>query len=69
MVAITATARLMINSPPRNSRSLPEQLWLAALHDLLGFALWCWSFTTRHVHWRDARYRIARDGTLHLISQ
>ena len=69
MVAITAGARLMINSAPRNSLSLPGQLWLAALHDLLGFLLWCWSFATRRVHWRDARYRIARDGTLHPLTQ
>jgi len=64
MVAITAIARLMISSGPRNSYSLPLQLCLAALSDLLGFVLWCWSFATRRVHWRDARYRIARDGTI-----
>jgi len=64
MVAVTAIARLMINSAPRSSHSLPGQLCLAALSDLLGFVLWCWSFATRRVHWRDARYRIARDGTI-----
>ena len=67
MVAVTVMARLMLNSPPRNSRSLLAQLWLVALNDLLGFALWCWSFTTRRVHWRQARYRVARDGTIHPI--
>jgi len=64
MVAVTVIARLMINSAPRNSHSLPGQLGLAALGDLLGFVLWCWSFATRRVHWRHARYRIARDGTI-----
>jgi len=64
MVAITAIARLTINSSPRISYSLPLQLCLAALSDLLGFVLWCWSFATRRVHWRHARYRIARDGTI-----
>jgi ceramide glucosyltransferase len=64
MVAVTVIARLMINSAPRNSHSLPGQLGLAALSDLLGFVLWCWSFATRRVHWRDTRYRIARDGTI-----
>ena len=64
MVAVTAIARLMISSSPRNAYSLPAQLSLAALSDLLGFVLWCWSFATRRVHWRDARYRIARDGTI-----
>ena len=64
MLAVTVIARLMINSAPRNSHSLPGQLGLAALSDLLGFVLWCWSFATRRVHWRDARYLIARDGTI-----
>jgi len=63
MVAITALARLMIDSAPRKPYSPLAQLWLVALNDLLVFALWCWSFTTRHVHWRQARYRVARDGT------
>jgi ceramide glucosyltransferase len=67
MAAITATARLMINSPPRRSCSLPGQLWLVALNDLLGLVLWCWSFATRRVHWRDGRYHIARDGSIHPI--
>jgi ceramide glucosyltransferase len=68
MVAVTAGVRLMINSEPRKSRSPVAQLWLVALNDLLGFALWCWSFTTRRVHWRQAYYRVARDGTIHPIT-
>jgi ceramide glucosyltransferase len=64
MVAVTVLARLMINSGPRSSRPLPVQMCLAALSDLLGFVLWCWSFATRRVHWRDVRYLIARDGTI-----
>jgi ceramide glucosyltransferase len=67
MVAITVAARLMINSAPRRSRSPPWQLWLVAVNDLLGLVLWCWSFTTRRVYWRDGRYRIARDGSIHPI--
>jgi ceramide glucosyltransferase len=69
MVTLTATARLMINSAPRRSRSLPGQLWLVALNDLLGFVLWCWSFTTRRVQWRQGRYRVSRDGTIHPITR
>ena len=64
MLAVTAIARLMIHSAPRNSYSLPGQLGLAALSDMLGFVLFCWSFAGRRVHWRDARYLIARDGTI-----
>lgn len=63
MVVITAGARLMIDSEPRRAHSRLAQLWLVALCDLLAFALWCWSFTTRQVQWRDTRYRVARDGT------
>jgi ceramide glucosyltransferase len=69
MLAITAGARLMINSMPRKSRSPLAQLWLVALNDFIGFGLWCWSFTTRRVHWRRARYRVARDGTIHPITR
>jgi ceramide glucosyltransferase len=67
MVAITVMARPMINSAPRKPYSPLAQLWLVALNDVLAFALWCWSFTTRHVHWRRALYRVARDGTAHPI--
>jgi ceramide glucosyltransferase len=67
MVLITAIARLMIDSGPRKTHSPLAQLWLVAFSDLLVFALWCWSFTGRRVHWRQARYRVARDGTAQLI--
>ena len=67
MLAVTVAARFMINSSPRKPYSLLTQLWLVALNDLLAFALWCWSFTAREVHWRDARYRVGRDGTAHPI--
>jgi ceramide glucosyltransferase len=68
MVAVTALARLMIDSAPRKPRPLLTQLWLVVCSDLLVSALWCWSFTTRHVHWRQARYWVARDGTAHPVS-
>jgi ceramide glucosyltransferase len=68
MVVVTVLARLMINSVPRKSYLFLAQLWLVALNDLLTFSLWCWSFATRQVRWRDARYRVARDGTAHPIS-
>jgi ceramide glucosyltransferase len=67
MLAITSLARLMIDSAPRKPYSLLAQLWLVTLNDLLAFSLWCWSFATRRVQWRHARYRVARDGTAHPI--
>jgi ceramide glucosyltransferase len=69
MLLITVIVRLMINSEPRNTYPRLTQLWLVALGDLLAFALWCWSFTTRRVQWRDTRYRVARDGTAHPFPQ
>ena len=63
LLAVTAAARVMIDSAPRRSCSPWMQLWVIPLADLLAFALWCWSFATREVEWRHARYRVARDGT------
>ena len=67
MLLITVIVRLMIDSEPRDTHPRLARLWLVALSDLLAFALWCWSFTTRRVHWHDTRYRVARDGTAHPI--
>jgi ceramide glucosyltransferase len=65
LLAVTVAARLMIDSPPRKPYSALVQLWLVALNDLLAFALWCWGFTARQVHWRNVRYWVDRDGTAH----
>ena len=67
MLAITALARLMLHSTSRDARSALAQLWALPLTDLLTFALWCWGFVTRRVQWRQARYRVARDGSAHLL--
>jgi ceramide glucosyltransferase len=64
LLTATGVARLMISSAPRKSRSVVAQLWVLALNDLLVLSLWCWSFATRRVRWRQARFRVARDGTL-----
>jgi ceramide glucosyltransferase len=63
LLAVTAGARIMIDSAPRRSCSPFMQLWVILLADLLAFALWCWSFATREVEWRHTRFRVARDGT------
>jgi ceramide glucosyltransferase len=62
-VAITAFSRVTIHLATRDSRSSIWQLGLLVLRDLLTFALWTWSFTTRRVQWRDDSYWIAADGT------
>lgn len=67
ILAITATARFVLDSKPRQARPFASQLWLLALNDLLTFSLWCWSFATRRVQWRRLRYRVGRDGTAYPI--
>lgn len=67
MLAITAIARFVLDSSPRKACPFLAQLWLVALSDLLTFSLWCWGFATRQVQWREARYRVARDGTAYPI--
>jgi ceramide glucosyltransferase len=68
MMVVTALARFMISSAPRRRHSPIAQLWLVAFNDLFLFALWCWSFTTRRVQWRQTRYHVARDGTAQPIA-
>jgi ceramide glucosyltransferase len=67
MLVVTVAARFVLDSVHRRARPFFAQLWLVALNDLVTFSLWCWSFATRQVQWRQARYRVARDGTAHPI--
>lgn len=62
LFGITLLARILLHRAVRKSGS-PTQLWAVLLNDGLGFALWGWGFTTRRVHWRDDRFRVARDGS------
>ena len=39
------------------------------LHDALLLALWCWSFRRREVSWRQERFGIGRDGSLHRVHE
>jgi ceramide glucosyltransferase len=67
ILGVTCGARAVLHCLARRPRQgAPPllRLWAVPLSDLLGFALWCWSFTTRRVQWRDARYHVARDGSL-----
>jgi len=64
LLAVTAGARLMLHFATRRSGSGPSPLWVAPLSDFLAFALWCWGFASRRVYWRQARYRVARDGSV-----
>lgn len=68
MLAITGAARLLLHFSARKPGSAFLQLWVLPLNDLLAFALWCWGFVSRRVHWRQARYRVARDGSAQPIA-
>jgi len=69
MVALTATARLILHAGRRQSQIPALQILLVPVRDLLSLALWGWSFTTRRVKWRDAEYRVSKDGLALLIAR
>jgi ceramide glucosyltransferase len=63
MLGITVLARVMLHCAARKPNSALAPLWALPLSDSLAFALWCWGFVTRRVHWGRTRYRVARDGS------
>jgi ceramide glucosyltransferase len=67
MLAITGAARLVLHFNARRLGAALRQLWVLPVNDSLAFLLWCWGFVSRRVHWRQTRYRVARDGTVQPI--
>jgi ceramide glucosyltransferase len=67
LFGITTLARMMLHRAGRLSGASPSALWAVFLNDGLAFCLWCWGFTTRRVHWRADRFRVARDGSVQPI--
>ena len=63
LLAATAAARVMLHLSMREPGRNRTQLALLPLRDLLISSLWAWCFVTRHVHWRDERYEVTRDGS------
>jgi len=63
----TMLARLMLHSAVRRTNSALWHLLLLPLRDGLGLTLWAWGFAARSVHWRNDRYRVIRDGSVHPI--
>ncbi|HEY9613110.1 bacteriohopanetetrol glucosamine biosynthesis glycosyltransferase HpnI [Allocoleopsis sp.] len=43
-------------------------LWLIPLWDLIGFAIWCYSFMGNRIEWRGKGWRLTKDGKLVAIS-
>jgi ceramide glucosyltransferase len=63
LLAATGAARLLLHFAIRRAEEAVWQLWVLPFNDLLAFMLWCWGFVSRNVHWRQAHYRVARDGS------
>jgi ceramide glucosyltransferase len=64
MLAVNGGTRVLLHFAARKLDTAFLQLWVLPLNDLLGFLLWMWGFVSRRVHWRAARYRVARDGSV-----
>jgi ceramide glucosyltransferase len=67
MLAVTATARVMLRMAHRGVARTASELGLLLLSDALLFTLWCWSFFGRRVRWGQRFYRVARDGSFHPV--
>jgi hypothetical protein len=64
MLGVTALTRIMLHWQVRASGAPALHWLLLPLRDSLGLLLWCWGFVTRHVHWRQDRFRVQRDGSV-----
>jgi ceramide glucosyltransferase len=64
LLALTGIVRVMLHFANRGADSALIQLMVLPFNDLLAFSLWCWGFASRRVHWRQRRYRVARDGSV-----
>jgi ceramide glucosyltransferase len=64
MLAVTAIARILLHWSVRPAGTAPSHLLVLPLRDSLGLILWCWGFAGRHVHWRQDRFRVQRDGSV-----
>jgi ceramide glucosyltransferase len=67
LLGITFAARVMLHCLARRPGAPLTQIWAIPLSDALAFGLWCWGFVARRVQWRDARFQVARDGSVHPI--
>lgn len=68
MLAVTLLARLLLHFDTRRKGTAALELWVLPISDTLAFTLWCWGFFSRRVHWRQARYRVARDGSVQPVA-
>ncbi len=45
-------------------RNVKRDLWLAPLRDLVGLAIWIWSYSDNEVHWRGENFRLNKGKML-----
>jgi len=69
LLAITVAARLVLHFAGRRDRWRDgwRQLGLIPLHDALLLGLWIWAFGRSEVSWRQERFGVGRDGSLHRV--
>ena len=67
MMAVTVVARVLLHWQTRQDRAPAVQWLMVPLRDVLSLVLWCWSFTTRSVRWRDDNFQVTRDGAAKLV--
>jgi ceramide glucosyltransferase len=63
LLAVAATARLLLHLKRRQLHLSAGQVVLVPFRDCLSLALWAWSFTNRRVKWRNEHYQVSRDGS------
>ncbi len=57
------TTALQVGFGVLRDRQVLRDLWLLPLRDLVGFAIWVWSFADNTIEWRGERF-VVRDGRL-----
>ncbi|MGC1521527.1 MAG: bacteriohopanetetrol glucosamine biosynthesis glycosyltransferase HpnI [Steroidobacteraceae bacterium] len=67
MLCVLVLTRIMLHMSVRRAGSSPLQIALLPVRDTLSCLLWVGAFFTRSVHWRKERYRVGRDGSVHLV--
>jgi ceramide glucosyltransferase len=71
IVALTgrATQALTVGKKVLGDPHLMNNLWLLPLRDLLGLAIWCWSFAGNEVTWRGETFRLSEGKLLPVVSE
>jgi ceramide glucosyltransferase len=66
-IGLTLVCRVFVHLATRRAPQGPWAFAMILMRDVLTFALWCWSFSSRRVQWREEAFQIQDDGTAQLI--